>query len=1255
MSEPQGAADAREAIQRLWRAPEACCVPPLIEMARLSPEQTRRAGALAERLIEGARRERSARRVHAALLRSLALDSPAGGVLLSLAEALLRVPDDASADQLIHDQLMRLEAGPGDPSTPPLLSGALRLAALLSGAAESASSGARGGASADAGEGALEREYRGSRSQRRRATRALLRAGMRAAVRWLGGQFVFATDIETAIRRARRGPAGLRYSFDMLGEAAVTAADAERYWQAYAHAIRAVGTTTGFAVSVKLSALHPRYGYAQHGRVMRELLPRLVELARLAERHRIALTIDAEESDRLELSLDVIAALMSHPGLQDWPGLGVAVQAYQKRAPAVLDYLSALAARRAHALCVRLVKGAYWDLEIKAAQVEGFSGYAVYTRKLYTDVSYLACARRLLADARLSAQFATHNARTIADILELASELVRPLEFQCLYGMGGALYRELARLPALRAGAAAPGICVYAPVGERRALLPYLMRRLLENGAGSSFVHRAARASVGALSADPVAAAARLGGAPHPRIGEPRELFAPERLNSAGLDLESDAVRAMLEQALEQSRQSTLVVGAMLASTPGPAYGAGPRAAAQEGSSGHTYPITSPADRAEHIGVVHETDAAQVEEALLAAGDGARDWASSPIELRARLLEQAAARFEQQAPALIALIVREAGRILGDAIGEVREAIDALRYYAAQIRVQFDPATHVPLGPVLCISPWNFPLAIFTGQVAAALAAGNTVLAKPAEQSAATAALAVQLLREAGIPAAALQLLPGDGARVGMRLVADERVRGVVFTGSTATARAIARTLAKRSPVPLIAETGGQNAMIVDSSALPEQVINDALRSAFDSAGQRCSSLRVLCLQEEIAAPLLEMLQGAMQELRVGDPARLQTDIGPLIDEPARERIEAHLQSMRGRVLCRAALPAGCERGVFLAPTLLRIDRIRELPGEVFGPVLHVLRFRRERLLELVDEINATGYALTLGIASRIPGTVEAIAERARAGNVYVNRNMIGAVIGVQPFGGQGLSGTGPKAGGPLYLQALLERSPAPRWPQSPRGQSVSGSQVHTPPALQALIEWLRGDSCPLDAPERERLRSCAERYARRTLLGARITLRGYVGERNELRLRPRGRLRGTGHSLAALIEQLAAALATGNRLETELSGPSATLATMLLAVLAPALRTSLCATPEGIETPQAVLVDERDAAADALWFERMRAALAQAEGPVVAVVMRQADGGYPLERLLVEQTVTINTAAVGGDAQLLSLQEDAEPAQASV
>jgi RHH-type proline utilization regulon transcriptional repressor/proline dehydrogenase/delta 1-pyrroline-5-carboxylate dehydrogenase len=1192
-------------MRRAWRADERECMPPLIAAARLSPAQAAQVSRRARALVIGARHHEHGG--IAALARELALDSPAGMALLPLAEALLRVPDAAGADRLIRDQFAGLDRRAGAVRGP--LAWALRVVAALAPASEQPGP--------------------------RQLAMPLLRRCLRLAMSQLGGQFVFAPTIELALRRARRG-AGYRYSFDMLGEAALTDQDARGHLAAYGQALHAVGSANrargafaGDGVSVKLSALHPRYGYTQQSRLHAQLLPRLRALALLARRYQIALTIDAEEAERLEPSLELIEALMADAALADWPGLGVAVQAYQKRAPAVIDYLTALAMRRGQPLAVRLVKGAYWDQEIKLAQQAGLSGYPVYTRKVYTDVAYLACAHHLLAArAHLVPQFATHNAYTVAAIVELAgagagadmganvtataSDAAAGMEFQCLHGMGTALYGELAR----QAARTWP-VRIYAPVGARAALLPYLMRRLLENGAGSSFVHRATRASARSLSADPVALAARLGGVPHPRIGLPRDLFCPQRRNSAGIDLADEAARATLLRAIDTGRGTPIGIEPMIAGS------ARPRTPSKR-------ELHNPADRNERLGTMWLPDERQLEAALQAAVQGAREWGATGIETRARLLERAAELYQQNLAPLAALVVREAGRTLADSAAEVREAIDHLRYYAARIRAEFDPAVHLPLGPVVCISPWNFPLAIFTGQLAAALAAGNAVLAKPAEQASAVAALAVRLLLHAGIPARALQLLPGEGERVGMALVSDARVRGVVFTGSTVTARAIVRRLAARTEVPLIAETGGQNAMIVDSTALPEQVVADVLTSAFNSAGQRCSSLRVLCLQQEIAADVLKMLSGAMRELRVGDPSCISTDVGPLIDGQARARIETHLKRLRAGIRCRSPLPLECARGVYIAPALVEIESIAQLHGEVFGPVLHFLRFERRRLGQLIDAINATGYGLTLGIASRAPGTIAQIVRRAQVGNVYVNRNMIGAVVGVQPFGGQGLSGTGPKSGGPLYLHGMLRGSPGP----------VPPAQQRAPQLLRELIDWLQGPANPLRAAERERLRQRAQVYARRTLLGARYVLHGYAGESNELRLRPRGLLRGTGRSAAALLEQLAAALATGNALQAD----RVDLAVELGAALPARLRSRLRG--DGGRS-QAVLIDAAEAAAHAPWLQQLRGLLAAADGPIVPVILADAREGYPLYRLLAEQTVTVNTAAVGGDPQLLSLTDE--------
>jgi RHH-type proline utilization regulon transcriptional repressor/proline dehydrogenase/delta 1-pyrroline-5-carboxylate dehydrogenase len=1186
----------RGAIAGLWRLDESDCLPPLIAAAQSDQAQRERTAVLARSLIEGMRWHDRRHGVEA-LTRAFALNSGAGLALLSVAESLLRVPDAANGNRLLRDRLSRVDWGAQHGGG--LVNGALRLAtACVSG--------------------------EGWRS----LMATPVRQAMQLTIRALSDQFVFGERIESALARARRAaPQGYRYSFDMLGEAALTAHDAQRYFQAYQHAIHAVGTAyrgwgpvAGGSVSVKLSALHPRYGYTQHGRVMRELLPRLLELLRLAQRYNIALVIDAEESERLELSLDLIEAAMAQIPSAATIGFGVAVQAYQKRAPAVIDYLLSLAARSRTRIMVRLVKGAYWDAEIKSAQMEGLSGYPVYTRKVYSDVAFLACARRLLdAPGLVLAQFATHNAQTVAALIESAAVAgIEDYEFQCLYGMGAGLYRYLLRTPAI-----ARPVRVYAPVGTRATLLAYLMRRLIENGASSSFVHRAAAPTtpIDILCADPVELAATDAGRPHPRIPLPRELFAPERANSVGIDLANTAQRAILMAAIERSQERAIEVQPLVAA-------ALPAIAT---STDLRREIRNPADLDELLGQVLDADEGVVDAAVGAAADSAAAWADTETDERARLLERAADLYQQQLPALAALALREAGKTLANAVGEVREAVDFLRYYAAQTRSQFSHATHLPLGVVACISPWNFPLAIFTGQVAAALAAGNTVLAKPAEQSSAVAALAVQLLHQAGIPAAVLQLLPGSGARVGARLVADARIGGVVFTGSTAAARSIARTLALRGDVPLIAETGGQNAMIVDSTALPEQVVADVLRSAFDSAGQRCSALRLLCLQREIAEPILTMLEGAMRELRVGNPANMATDVGPLIDQSARARIDAYLQLMHAQLRCQSPLSDECARGVFVPPTLIEIQSVSELSGEVFGPVLHVLSFDRRRLGALVDAINATGYGLTLGIASRIEGTIDEVIERAQVGNIYVNRNMIGAVVGVQPFGGLGLSGTGPKAGGPLYLYRLLRQSPGPRW---------HGNQnARVPQPLRQFIGWLRdGKNTLLSGQQHAELLAQAQRYADATLLDARIPLSGYVGESNQLRLRARGVLRASARSMGALLAQMAAALATGNTLMADDAGLAATLRDALPMALRGALRS-------GASHYEAVLVDAAEARLQPHWLRQLCQELAAADGPIRPVIVASED--YALERLLAEQSVSVNTAAVGGDTRLLALDDD--------
>jgi RHH-type proline utilization regulon transcriptional repressor/proline dehydrogenase/delta 1-pyrroline-5-carboxylate dehydrogenase len=1213
----------REAIDAAWRRPEPVCVPPLVEAARLDAPLVERVEALARELVVALRARRSRSSGVDALMKEFSLSSQEGVALMCLAEALLRVPDKATADRLIRDKLAdgnwRAHLG----RSPSLFVNAATWGLLITGRLAATSS--ETGLSA-----ALNRLIA-------RGGEPLIRKGMDLAMRMLGEQFVTGRDIDEALARARaHEQRGYRYSFDMLGEAAMTAADAERYFNDYAHAIDAIGAGStgrgvidGNGISVKLSALHPRYGWSQRDRVLAELLPRLRHLCLEAKRHDIALNIDAEEAERLDLSLDLLEALVMDEALHGWHGLGFVVQAYQKRAPLVLDHVIALARASGRRLMVRLVKGAYWDAEIKRAQIEGLSGYPVFTRKVYTDVCYLACAKKLLAAREhVYPQFATHNAHTLAAVYHLAATGAgrarwQPgdYEFQCLHGMGEPLYDQIVGHPERHRL-----VRIYAPVGSHETLLAYLVRRLLENGANSSFVNRIVDEAVPveALVADPVGQAAPLAGAPHPKIPLPRDLFGTARQNATGHDLASEPVRARFAAALAASRATVFNAAPMIAD-------AGVDLAASGGTA-----ITNPADHGELVGTVIEADAAAVEAALAAAEAVAPDWGACPAAQRAQMLERAAECFERSADTLFALTIREAGKSWANAVAEVREAVDFLRYYALQAR-DFDPATHRPLGPIACISPWNFPLAIFTGQVAAALAAGNPVLAKPAEQTPLIAAQAVALLHAAGVPRAVLQLLPGRGETVGAALTADPRVRGVMFTGSTEVAKRIDRSLAARGGgIPLVAETGGQNVMIVDSTALPEQVVADVLVSAFDSAGQRCSALRVLCLQEEIAAPVLRMLRGALEELRIGDPADVRIDVGPVIDAEARDGLEAHVAMMRARgaPVTRLTLPAQCTRGTFVAPTVIEIGALSELGREQFGPILHVLRFRAAELDALVDAINATGYGLTMGVHTRIDETVERIVARARVGNLYVNRNMIGAVVGVQPFGGEGLSGTGPKAGGPLYLHRLLQRSPGPVL----RTGALAVECPDDDDAIRLFDDftaWLDGEGRALiEGDELTMLRDRADVYRARRLTGTRIVLPGPTGEENSLRFVARGLVAGLAASVAGHLHQILAALASGNRLVID----DTVFARSVHAALPEAVRSRVTIDAHWFDSGFAALLFDGDDGSAAYWQGR----LAARDGPILPLVRPLPD--YDLARLVYERTLSINTAAAGGNASLMAM-----------
>lgn len=1006
----------RAAIRTAHRRNEAEAVEIALAGASLAPEMQDRVLERARGLVAKVRAGRLGKGGIDAFLHEYELSSTEGVVLMCLAEALLRIPDSETMDRLIRDKI-----GPADwqkhlGQSSSLFVNASTWALMLTGRVVTLED-------AESGTGGIWKRLVA------RSGEPVIRQAVLQAMRILGRQFVMGRTIGEALGSAKSAEKhGYRHSYDMLGEAARTAADAERYLHSYRMAIAKIGASVAGrgivdapSISVKLSALHPRFEVAQARRVMGELLPKVRELALEAKNLGMGFTIDAEEADRLDLSLDLIEALSGDPALAGWNGFGLAVQAYQVRALSVIDFLADMARRHNRILMIRLVKGAYWDAEVKRAQERGHDRYPVFTRKASTDVNYIACAKRLLANGdAIYPMFATHNALTLATIVELA-EGRRDFEFQRLHGMGEPLYDQVV-------GPDKMGYpCrVYAPVGSHEDLLAYLVRRLLENGANSSFVNRLVdeRAPIDEIVADPIAKVRKLATKPHPRITLPRDLFGAGRTNSRGLDL------ADLPTLMDLGRD--------LATVAARDYHAQPIIGGVACQGAAVRPVTNPADRRIVVGTVQDGTPTLADDAIGRATRAQSAWDRLGGIGRADILLKAADALESERALFMGLLIREAGRTVPNVLDELREAVDFLRYYAAQAQSDFQGPTALPgptgernlyhlhgRGVFVCISPWNFPLAIFLGQVAAALAAGNAVIAKPAEQTPLVAAEAVRLLHRAGVPGDVLHFMPGDGS-IGAALVSDPRIAGVAFTGSTETAKRINRVLAERDGpiIPLIAETGGLNAMIADSSSLPEQVVMDVLRSAFDSVGQRCSALRVLFVQADIADKVITMVSGAMNELVLGDPGLIATDLGPVIDEEARGLLDAHIARMRqtGKVLHALPIPATAAHGTYFAPHLVEIDGLHQLPGEVFGPILHIIRWKNDALSAVIDAINQAGYGLTLGIHSRIDATIRQIAQGARVGNVYVNRNMVGAVVGVQPFGGEGLSGTGPKAGGPRYL-----------------------------------------------------------------------------------------------------------------------------------------------------------------------------------------------------------------------------------------
>ena len=998
-------------MNEAYHLDENASVKEYLEAVRLTPDANMRIKTLAKKFVQTVRDNRKRFGGLDSFLQEFGLSTKEGIALMCLAEALLRIPDAATADKLIRDKIGSADWDQHLGKGHDLFVNASTWALMLTGKVISDVESEGGTMISRLGE-------------------PVVRKAMLHAMKIMGQQFVMGRTIEEALTRsAEAEKIGYRHSFDMLGEGARTAEDAERYFKNYEMAIDAIGRAAAGrgvnespGISIKLSALHPRFEYAQRDVCIPALSEKLLALAEKCAHYNIGMTVDAEEAHRLEMSFNIIENVFPDPALKGWDGFGLAVQAYQKRSSRALDWLMSLCEENSRRMMVRLVKGAYWDSEVKYAQVNGLPGYPVFTRKNATDVAYLADAAKMMNRRDiLYPMFATHNAYTVAALIEIAGENQRDFEFQRLHGMGEPLYHQITGFDKGQYPCR-----VYAPVGSHQDLLPYLVRRLLENGANSNFVNRLQndKVPVDDIISDPVEYIARLDSKPHPKISLPVDIYGTARKNSRGVEFANTNVSAKFLKDIESFSTHRHIAAPLI------------NGVAKIGLSER---VLNPANHRTEIGSVTSATKEDMEQAVATAHAAFPKWNTTPADTRAACLERMADLMEENYAELMSLCIREAGKTLPDGIAEIREAVDFCRYYAVEGRKHFGAPEVLPgptgesntlalqgRGVFLCISPWNFPLAIFMGQVSAALMAGNTVIAKPSEQTTLVAMKAVELLHKAGVPKDVVNFLPAAGELTGEVLVPDARIAGVCFTGSTEVAQLINRTLAARKGaiVPLIAETGGQNAMIVDSSALPEQIVDDVITSAFRSAGQRCSALRVLFVQEGIADKVINMLHGACQELLLGDPSKLSTDIGPVIDSAAHGMLEEHAAHMdkEAKLLTQVKTTPECENGYFFAPRAYEIGSLSQLTGEVFGPVLHVIRYKADEIDRVIEQINATGFGLTFGIHTRIDHQMKSVCARINAGNCYVNRSMIGAVVGVQPFGGNGLSGTGPKAGGPNYL-----------------------------------------------------------------------------------------------------------------------------------------------------------------------------------------------------------------------------------------
>ncbi|KJF95911.1 pyrroline-5-carboxylate dehydrogenase [Photobacterium angustum] len=1021
-------------ISPLYAVDESEWLTQLLPLAEPTDEERAHSAVQASELIARVRADKNAVQMIDALLLEYSLETKEGILLMCLAEALMRIPDPATADALIRDKLSVADWKSHLKNSDSLFVNASTWGLMLTGKVVT-----------------LDAKQDGTPTNVinrlvNKMSEPMIRQAMHQAMKIMGHQFVLGRDISEAMKNGKpKREQGFTYSFDMLGEAALTSQDAEKYYNDYLTAIKAVGKVNSAisaqsasqssdpTVSIKLSALHPRYEVANEARVLEEMYHSVLELLIFAREHNVGITIDAEEADRLELSLKLFEKLYRAKEVKGWGRFGLVVQAYSKRALPVLAWLAALSKQQGDVIPLRLVKGAYWDSELKLCQQAGFNGYPVFTRKEATDSSYLACARFLLSEplkGLIYPQFATHNAHTISAIVAMAKHSC--FEFQRLHGMGDALYNHVMDMHKTQ-------VRIYAPVGSHKDLLPYLVRRLLENGANSSFVHRLVDANcpISDLTQHPVDVLKQRKTLHNSLIPLPKDIFGSERKNSSSINIDIESQWQPFHQAVHAFDKVKWKASPILNGKPTPILAA------------ERVCVTAPYDREEVVGELTYATSSQVDTAMASAHDAFADWSQCSASERANYLLLLADKLELHQAELVALCHREAGKTIHDAIDEIREAVDFCRYYAEQAQTNFDKPkritsfdgvdqemTYQGRGVFVCISPWNFPLAIFLGQVCAALVAGNTVVAKPAEQTSLIACRAIELLLLTGIPQGVIQVVTGLGREIGHQLTSDERVAGVAFTGSTPTAQLINRTLMARdcAPVPFIAETGGQNAMIVDSTALPEQVVRDVLRSAFASAGQRCSALRVLFIQQDIAERVITLIKGAMAELKVGDPQLHATDVGPVIDLAAKQKLLTHIESLKNqaRLICQTPLPESCASGDFVPPTAIEIQHIDLLEQEHFGPILHIVRFKASEIDQVVNQINQTGFGLTMGIHSRNERTYSEIASRAKVGNCYINRDQVGAVVGVQPFGGRGLSGTGPKAGGPHYLYRFMQSTIAP-------------------------------------------------------------------------------------------------------------------------------------------------------------------------------------------------------------------------------